>query len=148
MTAPQENDQNRGDAVTGRIERLLCGEPFTKALNIRLVASGEGRAVLEMDITEGLTNDKGICHGGALFTLADVAFGAAALQDGNVVVTVGSDMHFLRPGRCGGLVRATALLLSRTGRSGLFQVSLSDNTGRVIAAGMFKGQWLPADRLA
>ncbi len=148
MTAADEDGRNRDEAAVKRIERLLCGEPFTKALNIRLVSSGEGRAVLEMDITAGLTNDKGICHGGALFTLADVAFGAAALQDGTVVVTVGSDMHFLRPGRCGGVVRATAFLVSRTGRSGLFQVSLSDEAGGVVAAGMFKGQWLPADRLA
>jgi acyl-CoA thioesterase len=127
-----------------RIGTLLRCGPFAKGMDIRLVSSGEGRAVLEMEITEPLTNNKGTCHGGALFTLADTAFGVAA-HYGGPVVTVGSDLQFIRPGRPGDIVRASALQISRTRRTGLFQLSISEKAAGVIAAGLFRGQWLSTD---
>lgn len=124
-----------------RVERLLRGEPYSRSLDIRLVSVEDGAALLEMVVTGAMVNDKGTCHGGALFTLADVAFGAAALHS-HPVVTVSSDLHFLRPGRCGDTLRAAACRVSRTRRSGLFQVTITDAAGETVAAGLFKGQWL------
>ena len=61
---------------------------------------------------------------------------------GGPVVTVGSDLQFIRPGRPGDIVRASALQISRTRRTGLFQVSISEKAAGVIAAGLFRGRWL------
>ncbi|HST92611.1 MAG TPA: hotdog fold thioesterase [Brevundimonas sp.] len=157
MSAPEPDDHVPTPGAVERIGTLLRCGPFAKGMDIRLVSSGEGRAVLEMEITEPLTNNKGTCHGGALFTLADTAFGVAA-HYGGPVVTVGSDLQFIRPGRPGGsdlqfirpgrpgdIVRASALQISRTGRTGLFQLSISEKAAGVIAAGLFRGQWLSTD---
>jgi acyl-CoA thioesterase len=146
MSAPEPDDHVPTPGAVERIGTLLRCGPFAKGMDIRLVSSGEGRAVLEMEITEPLTNNKGTCHGGALFTLADTAFGVAA-HYGGPVVTVGSDLQFIRPGRPGDIVRASALQISRTGRTGLFQVSISisEKAAGVIAAGLFRGQWLSTD---
>lgn len=127
--------------IAARIERMLRGEAFTRAMNVRLVEGREGFAVLEMEVTDDLANDKGICHGGALFTFADLAFGAAALHGGRVV-TVDAGFHFLRPGRRGSTLRATATQIARTRRTGLFQIAVTDQNGETIAAGQFTGQWL------
>ena len=144
MSAPEPDDHVPTPGAVERIGTLpRCG-PFAKGMDIRLVSSGEGRAVLEMEITEPLTNNKGTCHGGALFTLADTAFGVAA-HYGGPVVTVGSDLQFIRPGRPGDIVRASALQISRTRRTGLFQLSISEKAAGVIAAGLFRGQWLSTD---
>ena len=89
MSAPEPDDHVPTPGAVERIGTLLRCGPFAKGMDIRLVSSGEGRAVLEMEITEPLTNNKGTCHGGALFTLADTAFGVAA-HYGGPVVTVGS----------------------------------------------------------
>jgi len=144
MSAPEPDDHVPTPGAVERIGTLLRCGPFAKGMDIRLVSSGEGRAVLEMEITEPLTNNKGTCHGGALFTLADTAFGVAA-HYGGPVVTVGSDLQFIRPGRPGDIVRASALQISRTGRTGLFQLSISEKAAGVIAAGLFRGQWLSTD---
>ena len=144
MSAPEPDDHVPTPGAVERIGPLLRCGPFAKVMGIRLVSSGEGRAVLEMEITEPLTNNKGTCHGGALFTLADTAFGVAA-HYGGPVVTVGSDLQFIRPGRPGDIVRASALQISRTRRTGLFQVSISEKAAGVIAAGLFRGQWLSTD---
>jgi acyl-CoA thioesterase len=141
MSAPEPDDHVPTPGAVERIGTLLRCGPFAKGMDIRLVSSGEGRAVLEMEITEPLTNNKGTCHGGALFTLADTAFGVAA-HYGGPVVTVGSDLQFIRPGRPGDIVRASALQISRTRRTGLFQVSISEKAAGVIAAGLFRGRWL------
>jgi len=144
MSAPEPDDHVPTPGAVERIGTLLRCGPFAKGMGIRLVSSGEGRAVLEMEITEPLTNNKGTCHGGALFTLADTAFGVAA-HYGGPVVTVGSDLQFIRPGRPGDIVRASALQISRTRRTGLFQLSISEKAAGVIAAGLFRGQWLSTD---
>jgi acyl-CoA thioesterase len=144
MSAPEPDDHVSTPGAVERIGTLLRCGPFAKGMDIRLVSSGEGRAVLEMEITEPLTNNKGTCHGGALFTLADTAFGVAA-HYGGPVVTVGSDLQFIRPGRPGDIVRASALQISRTRRTGLFQLSISEKAAGVIAAGLFRGQWLSTD---
>lgn len=144
MSAPEPDDHVSTPGAVERIGTLLRCGPFAKGMDIRLVSSGEGRAVLEMAITELLTNNKGTCHGGALFTLADTAFGVAA-HYGGPVVTVGSDLQFIRPGRPGDIVRASALQISRTRRTGLFQLSISEKAAGVIAAGLFRGQWLSTD---
>ena len=146
MSAPEPDDHVPIPGAVERIGTLLRCGPFAKGMDIRLVSSGEGRAVLEMEITEPLTNNKGTCHGGALFTLADTAFGVAA-HYGGPVVTVGSDLQFIRPGRPGDIVRASALQISRTRRTGLFQlsISISEKAAGVIAAGLFRGQWLSTD---
>ena len=141
MSAPEPDDHVPTPGAVERIGTLLRCGPFAKGMDIRLVSSGEGRAVLEMEITEPLTNNKGTCHGGALFTLADTAFGVAA-HYGGPVVTVGSDLQFIRPGRPGDIVRASALQISRTRRTGLFQVSISEKAAGVIATGLFRGRWL------
>ena len=144
MSAPEPDDHVPTPGAVERIGTLLRCGPFAKGMDIRLVSSGEGRAVLEMEITEPLTNNKETCHGGALFTLADTAFGVAA-HYGGPVVTVGSDLQFIRPGRPGDIVRASALQISRTRRTGLFQLSISEKAAGVIAAGLFRGQWLSTD---
>jgi acyl-CoA thioesterase len=144
MSALEPDDHVPTPGAVERIGTLLRCGPFAKGMDIRLVSSGEGRAVLEMEITEPLTNNKGTCHGGALFTLADTAFGVAA-HYGGPVVTVGSDLQFIRPGRPGDIVRASALQISRTRRTGLFQLSISGKAAGVIAAGLFRGQWLSTD---
>lgn len=146
MSAPEPDDHVPTPGAVERIGTLLRCGPFAKGMDIRLVSSGEGRAVLEMEITEPLTNNKGTCHGGALFTLADTAFGVAA-HYGGPVVTVGSDLQFIRPGRPGDIVQASALQISRTRQTGLFQlsISISEKAAWVIAAGLFRGQWLSTD---
>ena len=53
-----------------------------------------------MPITQKVKNGMGIAHGGAIFTLADIAFGAACNSDARTgVVSLSTSIQFLAPGR-------------------------------------------------
>ena len=74
--------------------------PFARFMGITLTQIREGYAAAEMKGRPELDNPVGYCHGGALFTLADVAAGTAAISFGRHAVTVSADYHFLKAG-CG-----------------------------------------------
>lgn len=82
--------------------------PFAEMLGITLTEIREGSAVAEMSIRHEYTNPVGSSHGGVLFTIADVAAGAAAASFGNYAVTVSSEYHFLNSAKEGSVVRAAA----------------------------------------
>ena len=58
--------------------------PFLQINHMELVDAGEDWAQMELKVYEGSLNPLGLVHGGALFTLADSAGGAAAHTDGIV----------------------------------------------------------------
>lgn len=103
-------------------------------LGITLEEVREDYARAIMPITDSNINGMGIAHGGAVFSLADIAFGAAAnagTQDG-AVVSLSSHIEFLRAGRRSPL-KAEARLV-RGGRSiVVYEVDVSDAEGTLLA---------------
>lgn len=69
---------------------------FNKLLGMKLVEVENGRAVISMEVKPEHFNPAGIVHGGVLFSLADSAAANAAVSYGNKVVTVNSDIKYLR----------------------------------------------------
>ena len=126
-----------------QIERLFVCDTFSTQFDIRLVEAVPGRALLTMQVSEARMNAHGGCHGGALWTLADMAFGAAGYYDGPML-TVGSDLSFIRPARGGATLHATATEITRTDRTGIFHIVLTtapDDPAAIVATGMFTGRW-------
>ncbi|MFS8035947.1 PaaI family thioesterase [Xanthobacter sp. AM11] len=127
-----------------RILRMFARNAFSGTMPLRLVEAGVGRAVVAMEVGPQQMNGHGTCHGGALWTLADMAFGAAGYYDGTIL-TMGSDLTFIRPAPGGATVHGAAAQISRRGLSGLFTVELTlepGNPDAVVAAGTFSGRWL------
>jgi acyl-CoA thioesterase len=85
-----------------------------------------------------MVNGHGIGHGGLTFTLADTAFAFACNTYDDVTVAAGADIDFLEPVRVGTELRATAVERSRRGRSGLYDVTVADTSGTVVAE--FRGR--------
>jgi acyl-CoA thioesterase len=92
-----------------------------------------GQAVMSMTVTRSMTNGHGTCHGGYIFTLADSAFAFACNTYNQVTVAQHCDVTFLAPGHLGDRLTATARERARQGRSGLYDVTISDQNGNVIA---------------
>jgi uncharacterized domain 1 len=132
------------ESLTERILRMLSRNAFSGTMPLRLVEAEVGRAVITMKVGPEQMNGHGTCHGGALWTLADMVFGAAGYYDGTIL-TMGSDLTFIRPVPGGATVHASAAQISRRGLSGLFTVELTLDPGNpdaVVAAGTFSGRWL------
>jgi acyl-CoA thioesterase len=105
----------------------------SQRLGMSLDHVAPGEAILSMTITDQMTNGHGMCHGGYIFTLADSAFAFACNSYNQRVVAQACSVTFLNPVELGARLTARAREISRRGRSGLYDVRVSDATGAVIA---------------
>lgn len=83
-------------------------------------------------------NTLGIVMGGAVFTLADFAFGVCANFDKDVFVTASADSHFLAPARGTRLI-AEAREIRSGRRTCLYSVTVTDDLGTDVAYFTFSG---------
>jgi acyl-CoA thioesterase len=91
---------------------------------VRLLEVGAGRARVALTVEPRHVNGHGICHGGYLFLLADAALAYASNSYGVSAVAAGADIAFLRPVQLGAEVEAQAVERARSGRSGLYDVTV------------------------
>ena len=97
-----------------------------------------GHAVVSMRLRDDMMNGHDVTHGGIVFALADTAFAIACNDDVVVTLAAGADITFLKATRAGQTLRATAVERARRGRSGLYDVTVVDETGDVVAE--FRGR--------
>ena len=100
-------------------------------MEIELVAPGRSR--LTMPVTEAMVNGLGLCHGGFIFTLADSAMAFASNAYGDHAVAQHATVTYVRPGRLGERLVATAEERGRSGRSGMYDVRVIGADGTVVA---------------
>ncbi|MDQ0647514.1 acyl-CoA thioesterase [Microbacterium natoriense] len=103
-----------------------------------------GRAVVSMTVRDDMLNGFAITHGGLVFALADTAFAIACNEDERVTVAGGADITFLKSTRAGQTLTATAVRRVVSGRTGLYDVTVSDETGDPIAE--FRGRSIITNR--
>jgi acyl-CoA thioesterase len=121
----------------------------SKGLGMEILEVGPGRATLAMTVQPHMVNGQRIAHGGFIFTLADSAFAFACNTHNERVVAAQGNITFIRPGKLGDRLVASGREISRSGRSGIYDVTvLSGDT--VIAefrghSRSIGGTWLPAD---
>jgi acyl-CoA thioesterase len=102
---------------------------FAVLLGMHVVEAHDGYARVEMDCT-GKMNPDGVAHGGAVFSLADQAFGIAANCTGVHRVAVSVHIQYLAPAT--GALVAIAQRVSDNGRCDTYRIIISEGT-RVIA---------------
>jgi len=105
-----------------------------------------GRAVVSMPVREDMLNGFAITHGGLVFTLADTAFAIACNEDERVTVAAGADITFLKSTSAGQTLTATAVKRVVSGRTGLYDVTVTDETGDLVAE--FRGRSITTNRAA
>ncbi|MNY41517.1 Acyl-coenzyme A thioesterase PaaI [compost metagenome] len=92
-----------------------------------------GEADLQMTISEIMIQGHASCHGGYLFTLADSAFAYACNSYDDATVALGASIDFIAPGRLGDVLTARATQVSRSGRTGNYDVRIENQHGQLIA---------------
>lgn len=118
-------------------EKLYARDMTAQRLGISLDAVTMGAAVLSMTVTEDMLNGHGVAHGGYIFTLADTAFAYACNGENVATLAQHCQITFITSGQLGERLKATASELSKTGRSGLYDVEVHGGDGRLVAA--FRG---------
>jgi acyl-CoA thioesterase len=118
------------------LKRFFDNDQFAKRADIRLVAVSPGTAVAEMKLQPYHWNGINNVQGGAIFTLADFTFAAAANSYGTVAVAVNVSITFMKAAKEGTL-RAEARELSKNHRLGSYLIEVKDDAGELIA--VFQG---------
>jgi acyl-CoA thioesterase len=119
----------------------------SRGLGMRLLDAGNGQATVQMTVTAGMVNGHAIAHGGYLFLLADTAFACACNSHGPVTVAAGADIAFLQPVRAGDVLVASARERARSGRSGIYDVTVHRD-GAVVAEFRGRSRTVGRDRPA
>lgn len=109
-----------------------------QGLGMRLLHVGPGTAEIAMPVEQRMVNGHGICHGGFTYTLADTAFAYACNSANRRTVAQSNAITYLRPARLGDTLTARASRTAEAGRSGIYDVMVTDQDGRAIAT--FRGQ--------
>ena len=99
----------------------------SQGLGMQILEVKAGHAVLAMTIQPHMVNGHGIAHGGFIFTLADSAFAFACNSHNQRTVAAQCNISFIRPGKLGDTLVAAAREISRTGRSGIYDVRVTVN---------------------
>lgn len=93
----------------------------------------EGQAQLSLTVAEHHVNGHGICHGGLIFMLADSAFAFACNSRNQSTVAQHNTISYITPGRLGDRLTARAREVALTGRSGIYDVTVTNQSDAVIA---------------
>jgi acyl-CoA thioesterase len=112
---------------------MWAGDEASKWLGMRIISVTEGAAEMALTVAPHHANGHGICHGGITFALADSAFAFACNSRNQSTVAQINTITYLAPARIGDVLTARAREVSLTGRSGIYDVTISTQTGAVIA---------------
>lgn len=114
-------------------------------IGAELVSVAPGRAVMRLAIKAHHLNSAKVCHGGFVFALSDSALGFASCSHGVQTLAQHADIHWLKPGREGDTLTATASEVSRAGRTAVYDVAVTNQTGELVATvrGMTRSTGLP-----
>jgi len=127
-------DEERGANL--RTAEFFERDRFARENGIRIVEVRRGFARTEMAVEPHHLNAVGILQGGALFTLADLAFALACNSHGVLAVGCQADITYFKAVKSGTLT-ATAEEISRTRALSTCLIRVTDEAGELV--GLFKG---------
>lgn len=135
-------------ALAERIAKVIEREDrASRWLGMRLDEIGAGYARLSMRVSEQMVNGQRVCHGGLIFALADSSFGYACNTHNQRALAASCSIDFLAPAQLGDELSAEARETARAGRSAVYDVRVTNQTGELIAlfrgkAATVKGSWV------
>ena len=114
------------------IRRCLKNDRFAERANIELLSVSPGRATCKMVLQPHHLNGLNSAHGGAIFTLADFTFAAAANSHGTVAVAINANITFMKAAAAGTLW-AEGREVSKNFKIGSYLVDVKDDAGDLVA---------------
>jgi acyl-CoA thioesterase len=119
----------------------------SQGMGMEILEVGPGYARLAMPVTDRMLNGHGTCHGGFIFSLADSAFAFACNSHGQPAVAQHCSITYVAPGRLGMRLVAEARERQRADRSGIYDITVRDEAGTVIAEFRGHSRTLPGSLL-
>ncbi len=135
------------DLARACAKAMWAEDDASQGLGMTIVDVKSGGATLAMTVQPHMVNGQRIAHGGFIFTLADSALAFACNGHNARVLAAHCQITFIRPAKLGDRLVAVAREVSRSGRSGIYDVRVT--TGDDVIAEFrghsrtIAGTWLP-----
>jgi len=107
-------------------------DKFAEHSGMQLLDIAPGYAKAKMEVKDCHLNGVDVVHGGAIFTLADLAFAAASNSHGTVAVAINASIWFVKAARQGTLY-AEAKEVSRNPKLATYSIAVTDDSDETIA---------------
>jgi acyl-CoA thioesterase len=135
------------DLARACAEAMWRDDDASQGLGMEILDVKAGQATLAMTVKPHMVNGHGIAHGGFIFLLADSTFAFACNSRNERAVAAQCNISFIKPGKLGDRLVATAKEISWTGRSGIYDVrvtvdgvAIAELRGHSRTVG---GAWIP-----
>jgi len=141
MTESMDRGQTAAEALTlarAAAEAMWSRDHAARGLGMSLDRVAPGNATLSMKVRQDMVNGHAICHGGLIFTLADTAFAYACNSYNLNTVASACNIDFVSAGRLDDVLTAEAVERARSGRTGVYDVTVRNASGNTIA--LFRGK--------
>jgi len=128
-----ETDRKKPSKST--LEQIASDDRFARLVGAKLLDLQPGFASATLEISEHNVNIHQMAHGGAIFTLADLACEALGNSFGIPGIALQMNIQFLSAGKLGDLLTATAKLISRTDSFAMLEYEVKNHEGRLLSTG-------------
>jgi acyl-CoA thioesterase len=133
----QKPPLSKRDLAQKVISAMFEADTASQERGMKVTEARPDYAEVTMTIRADMLNGHKTCHGGIIFTLADSAFAFACNTDNIATVAQGAQINFLKPAFEGDILTAAATVTHQGGRTGLCDVTLTNQNGQKIA--FFRG---------
>src|SRR6266508_5641261 len=120
-------------AVAPELSARIKSEPWARALGVEYLELKRGYCRVALTLTPDMLNYQGYPHGGVIFSLADIAFGAACNSHGEPAVALNMTISFLTAVPAGSRLVAEAREIKQGRRAGFYQVNVTTEVGALVA---------------
>jgi acyl-CoA thioesterase len=135
----KDTTYSEAHALAERVrDRMFATDKAAHSLGMEVSAIAPGHASVTMTVREDMLNGFGICQGGLVATLADMAFAYACNSYNELTVASGFDVDLLGPGQLGDRLTASGRVVSQGSRMGLYDIEVTNQSGERIA--VFRGR--------
>ncbi|HKL22923.1 MAG TPA: hotdog fold thioesterase [Tichowtungia sp.] len=114
-------------------ELIRKNDELGKLLGVNLTEVSEGRAYAEMIVKKEHLNSAGICHGGSVFALADIALAAASNSYGQVALLTNGNIQVFHATQLGDTLVAKAKEVSASRKLAHYRIKVTNRAGDQIA---------------
>ena len=120
------------------VQAMFPRDNASQALGMRILEVAPGRARMSMLVRSDMLNGHATCHGGFIFALADSSFAFACNSRNLNTVASGCSIDYVAPALRDDVLTAEAQERTLTGRTGVYDITVSNQDGKVIA--LFRGK--------
>jgi LAO/AO transport system kinase len=130
----QQQTPHGPESASERVHRLALADPFVRLLGITCTHAAAGTATVAMTLGEQHLNFNDTCHGGAVFALADTAFGLASNSHGRIAAGIDAHITYHLAARAGERLVARAVEVSRSKKLAVYRVDVTRGDGAPVSS--------------